>query len=348
MSPNQRRERILHNVAEVVTEEEFAVLLEGGGKPKAYIGLEPSGFLHLGTGPLVAWKITDLVATGFDVTVLLADWHAYINDKFGGDWEAIHTTAEYFMEAYGALGVPDSVHYVYASDLVKEEEYWRDVLRVSKASTLARIRRALDIMGRQEEEADLDASKLLYPAMQVTDIHTLDLDLAYGGLDQRHGHMLYRDVAPKLGWKQVVALHTPLLTGLQGGGRMDAWDFKMSKSRPETSIFIHDGPEEIAAKVERAYAKPREVKGNPLLEFYRFLLFPRLGPITIEREERHGGEVTYKDYGALESDYRKGDLHPKDLKAAATRDLTGLLEPPRAYFESHPGGLRKVQELVSE
>ncbi|MFQ6013636.1 MAG: tyrosine--tRNA ligase, partial [Thermoplasmata archaeon] len=145
MSATQRRERILQNAVEVVTEEELAALLEGGGKPKAYIGLEPSGFLHLGTGPMVAWKITDLVEAGFDVTVLLADWHAYINDKFGGDWGAIRTAAEYFVEAYGALGVPDSVRYVYASELVKEEGYWRDVLRVSKASTLARIRRALDI-----------------------------------------------------------------------------------------------------------------------------------------------------------------------------------------------------------
>ncbi|MCJ2554749.1 MAG: tyrosine--tRNA ligase [Candidatus Thermoplasmatota archaeon] len=346
MSPVPRRERVLQNTVEVVTEAELGALLEGGGKPRAYIGLEPSGFLHLGTGPMVADKMKDLVEAGFDMTVLLADWHAYINDKFGGDWEAIRRCASYFVEAYGALGVPDSVRFVYASDLVQEEGYWRNVLRVAKASTLARIRRALDIMGRKEEEADLDASKLFYPAMQVTDIHTLDLDLAYGGMDQRHAHMLYREVAPKLGWKQVVALHTPLLTGLQGGGRMDSWDSKMSKSRPETSIFIHDTPETIAEKVDRAYGPPREVQGNPLLEFYRFLLFPRSAPLTVEREDRHGGDVTYEAYSALEADYRKGDLHPKDLKAAAARHLTQLLEPARSYFERHPEGLRKVQELV--
>lgn len=347
MSVPERRARLFRNAAEVVTEEELETLLEGGGRPRAYIGLEPSGFLHLGTGPLVAEKIGDLVEAGFDVTVLLADWHAYINDKFGGDWEAIRTCAAYFVEAYGALGVPASVRYIAASDLVRENGYWRDVLRVAKASSLARLRRALDIMGRKEGEADLDASKLFYPAMQVTDIHALDLDLAYGGLDQRHAHMLYRDIAPKLGWKQVVALHTPLLTGLQGGGRMDAWDFKMSTSRPETSIFVHDGPEEIAAKVQRAYGPPRKVEGNPLLEYYRFLLFPRLGPVTVERESRHGGDVTYAEYAAMEADYRKGDLHPKDLKAAAARDLARLLEPPRSYFASHPEGLKKVQEVVS-
>ncbi|MDX1535003.1 MAG: tyrosine--tRNA ligase, partial [Thermoplasmata archaeon] len=243
-------------------------------------------------------------------------------------------------------GVPGSIRFVYASDLVQEGGYWQNVLRVAKASTLARIRRALDIMGRKEEEADLDASKLFYPAMQVTDIHMLDLDLAYGGLDQRHAHMLYRDVAPKLDWKQVVALHTPLLTGLQGGGRMDSWDFKMSKSRPETSIFIHDPPETIATKVEAAYGPPREVPGNPLLEFYRFLLFPQAFPVTVEREARFGGDVAYEAYEGLESDYREGKLHPKDLKAAATRDLGALLKPARDHFDRHPEALRRVQDIV--
>src|SRR5947209_13616102 len=93
-------------------------------------------------------------------------------------------------------------------------------------------------MGRKEEEADVCSSDLIYPAMQVADIHWMNLDLALGGMDQRHAHMLYRDVAPKLGWKPVVALHTPLLPALDGGGRMDPVAGKMSKSRPDSSVQI--------------------------------------------------------------------------------------------------------------
>ncbi|MEE8198389.1 MAG: tyrosine--tRNA ligase, partial [Thermoplasmata archaeon] len=109
-----------------------------------------------------------------------------------------------------------------------------------------------------------------------------------------------------------------------------------------------DPSEVIAEKIDRAYGPPREVPGNPLLEFYRFLLFPRSAPITVERENQFGGDVTYATYEAMEADYRTGDLHPKDLKAAATRHLTQLLEPARSYFERHPEGLQKVQEFVSE
>ncbi|GAG83362.1 unnamed protein product, partial [marine sediment metagenome] len=55
--------------------------------------------------------------------------------------------------------------------------------------------------------------------MQVSDIFYLELDVAYGGMDQRHAHMLARDISKKLGRKPPVALHTPLMTGLQAGGR---------------------------------------------------------------------------------------------------------------------------------
>lgn len=339
-------ELITRGTAEVVTEEELQTLLAGGGAPKAYVGLEPSGLVHLGTGALVGGKVADLHRAGFDVTILLADWHAYINDKFGGDWEALEACGAYFEEAFLSLGVPEGVRFVRARELVADPEYWKLVLRVFKASTLARIRRALPIMGREEAASERDPSKLVYPAMQVADIHVLDLDLAYGGMDQRHAHMLYRDLAPKLGWKQVVALHTPLLSSLQGGGRMDAWDAKMSKSRPDTAVFIHDTAEEIQAKIEKAFCPPGEVEGNPILQFCEYVLLPRFGRVTVEREARHGGDVTFEAYGELEAAYREGDLHPKDLKDAVARGLDAYLADSRAYFARRPEALRRMRSLL--
>jgi len=44
------------------------------------------------------------------------------------------------------------------------------------------MKRSLTIMGRKAEEAEMDVSKLIYPAMQVADIIYLDLDIALGGL----------------------------------------------------------------------------------------------------------------------------------------------------------------------
>ncbi len=333
---------VRRHTVELVTDDELRALLARGGRPKAYVGFEPSGMMQIGQGFVIAAKLKDLVAAGFDVTVYLADWHAYINDKFGGDLGRIRACGRYFEDCFRALGVPDGVRYLTATELVATPDYWMDVVRVSKAASVARIKRALTIMGRKEEDADLDASKLIYPAMQVTDIHAMDLDLALGGLDQRHAHMLYRDVAPKLTWKMVVALHTPLVGGLQGGGRMDPVETKMSKSKPDAAILLPEAPAEVERKIGKAFCPPKEVEGNPILEIARYILLPQSGALTVERDAKFGGDVAFGGFEDLARAYASGDLHPKDLKDAVARSLNGALEPVRAYFDAHPENVRAL------
>ena len=348
MAVEDRLELVLRGTEEVVTREELRALLGKAGTPRAYIGVEPSGFMHIATGFIVGQKMADLAAAGFHAIIFLADWHAYINDKLGGNLEAIQTCAEYFRDGFRALGVPGSVEFLYANEFVTHPEYWQKVIAVSKASTVARIRRALTIMGRKEEEADLDASKLIYPAMQVADISWMDLDLAYGGMDQRHAHMLYRDVAPKLGWKQVVALHTPLLPGLEGGGRMDPVAGKMSKSKPDSSILINDPPAEVERKIGKAFCPPKDTEDNPVLGIAKLILFPRRGSFTVVREAKFGGDVTFRSYAELTGAYGKGDLHPKDLKAGVAASLNAELAPVHRYFEAHPENLAAMRALVAK
>lgn len=342
MSLEARVDLVRRHTVELVTEDELRALLAKGGRPKAYVGFEPSGMMQIGQGFVIAAKIADAVEAGFDFTVLLADWHAYINDKFGGDLERIQACGRYFEDCFRALGVPDSVRFLTATELVSTKDYWMTVIRASKAASVARIKRALTIMGRQEEEGDLDASKLLYPAMQVADIHQMDLDLALGGLDQRHAHMLYRDVAPKLKWKMVVALHTPLVGGLQGGGRMDPVESKMSKSKPDSAILLPESPAEVARKIGKAFCPPEEVEGNPILEIVRYILLPRFGSLRVERDAKYGGDVTLTAFEDVASAYASGRLHPKDLKDAVVRALDEALRPVRAFFDRHPENHRAV------
>ncbi len=346
MPAEDRLGLVQRGAEEVVTRDELRALLDTRDKPRAYVGLEPSGLMHIGTGFIVGQKIADLVKAGFHAIIFLADWHAYINDKLGGSLEAIQRCAEYFKDGFKALGVPDSVEFLYANEFVTHPEYWQKVIAVSKASTVARIRRALTIMGRKEEEADLDASKLIYPAMQVADIAWMNLDLAYGGMDQRHAHMLYRDVAPKLGWKQVVALHTPLLPSLEGEGRMDPIAGKMSKSKPDASVLINDSPQEVERKIGKAFCPAKETEGNPVLGIAQLILFPRRASLTVTRDAKYGGDVTFRSYGELAEAYAKGELHPKDLKPAVAAALNAELAPVRAYFDGHPENLGAVQALV--
>jgi tyrosyl-tRNA synthetase len=339
---------VIRNLSEVVTEEELIKLLETNPGPKAYVGFEPSGLMHIGSGVILANKINDLMDAGFDFTILIADWHAYINDKMGGKIDDIALCGEYVRDCFLALGVDESkVKFELADVLIQRKEYWEKVLKISKSSSIARIKRAITIMGRSEEEAELDASKLIYPAMQVADIFEMDIDVALGGMDQRHAHMLARDISSKLGWKKVVAIHTPIMAGLQGGGRME-FDAKMSKSKPQTCIFIHDTPEDIKSKIAKAFCPPDQIDGNPIVEIWKYIIFNDHDEVTIERAETHGGTLRFKSFEELSKTFTSGGLHPQDLKAATTKYLIEMLEPVRKYFESKPQNYSRVLELIQE
>ena len=84
MDVEERYRLVSRNAEEIVTEEGLKKLLAEKESPRAYIGFEPSGLVHLGWA-LVASKIKDLIDADFDVIIFMADWHAYINDKLGGD-----------------------------------------------------------------------------------------------------------------------------------------------------------------------------------------------------------------------------------------------------------------------
>ncbi len=336
---------LIQNTEEIVTPKELHNVLEIKN-PRAYIGFEPSGTVHLGW-KICSNKIKDFITCGFNFTILLADWHAYINDKLDGDIEKIKLCGKYMEDCFLAMGVPkEKVSFVYASDYVGDPKYWEIVLKTSKATSVKRVKRAMDIMGRNEDEAERDLSKLFYPAMQVADIFYLDLDVAYGGMDQRHAHMLARDVAKKLGRKSPVALHTPLLTGLQTGGRMNPIEIKMSKSKPDSMLSIHDIPEIVKKKVSKAYCPEKQIDDNPVLDICKYVIFPELyqQPFIIERPERFGGNIEFISYNDLATAYATG-LHPLDLKNAVTKYINNMLAPIHQYFKENSKNIDKLKEL---
>ena len=343
-----RFDLIARGAEEIVTEEELAALLEGKERIRSYVGFEPSGLMHIGQGFVIARKVIDFSEAGLDTIILLADWHAYINDKLDGNLENIKICGDYVRDCFIALGVdPQKTEFLFAHELVGRREYWQKVLSISKNATVSRMRRAMTIMGRKEEDADIDASKLIYPAMQAADIVELDLDIALGGMDQRHAHMLLRDVAEKIGARKPVAVHTPLLAGLQGGGRMDSFEGKMSKSKPETFISIHEDPDAVEKKIRKAFCPEGDVQDDPVLDICGLIIFPEIEEFKVEREEKFGGDVVFTSFGELSRAFGGRELHPSDLKNATTRYLNEILEPVRAYFEKNPDNYERMLELTS-
>lgn len=306
---------------ETVTHDELVSLFESNDSPRHYIGLEISGSLHLGSLFSTGYKINDFVKAGCKCTVFLADWHTQLNDKLSGDSESIKRVSRYYADAF-RLVCPEA-EIVVGTDLYEQRrKYWSDLVSLVKHMSLARTMRTLTIMGRHESDS-VDLAKLLYPPMQAADIHSLDIDIAHAGMDQRKIHMLVREIFPKLGWKVPVSVHQSLLPGLSGP-EMDspgAGATKMSKSSPKSGIFIHDTDDEIRDKVRRAWCEAGVVKDNALLAIAEQIIFHNSSEMSIERPSKFGGNVTYSSYAELESDYASNSLHASDLKAGISESI---------------------------
>lgn len=314
---------------EIVTREELTHLFETNSKPKHYIGLELSGFLHLGSLISTGFKINDFIKAGVQCNVFLADWHTLINDKLGGNWETISKVSDYYEKAFKL--VCPGVEIIRGTELYESKrDYWRDLVQFTKHMTLARTMRTLTIMGRSETEEKIELAKLLYPPMQAVDIHTMEIDIAHAGMDQRKIHMLVREIFPKMKWKVPVAVHHGLLPGLTEPAPSDeeGMGTKMSKSKPASGVFIHDTDEEIKSKIRKGWCEAGNIN-NPILQIARHVIFHQFSEITVERPEKFGGNATYSEYSQLESEFAAGKLHPTDLKQTVGSYLVKIIAPIR-------------------
>ncbi|MEM3372834.1 MAG: tyrosine--tRNA ligase [Candidatus Anstonellales archaeon] len=324
---------------ECITKEELKELFETKKTLKHYIGFEISGKVHLGTGLMTSLKIKHLKKAGIKTTIFMADYHAWINNKFSGNLDLIQEVAKsYFEPAMKSLGLEET-EFILASEVYKDSNYWKKVLDICRNTTMNRMLRCTTIMGRNSSDLSNDCSYIVYPAMQCADIIHLDVDIMHGGMDQRKVHMLYKDIKDKLKERKRVAIHTKLLMGLQGPKRMGFEEdelldsqisSKMSKSNPMSCIFIHDSEDEIRMKIKSAYCPAKDLN-NPIIELAE-LIINEYRELKIERPQKFGGEITYYNFAELCNDYKEGKLHPMDLKNAITEYLIKILEPSRRYF----------------
>jgi len=306
---------VMKGAEEVVTVEDLRNALTTGDELSVYAGYEPSGSVHLGH-LLTLHKLKEMQDAGFRVIVLLADLHAYLNEK--GDFDEINKIAEYNRRCFIATGL-DKAEFILGSSFQLGHEYMLNVLKLAAMTSLQRARRSMDEISRSKENPKV--SQMIYPLMQAVDIAFLGVDIAVGGTDQRKIHMLSREYLPKLGFKAPVCVHMPIILGLDGT--------KMSSSKGNF-IALDDDENEIRRKIRNAFCPPRSTADeNPILQIYKNVIFQHFEEITIERDAKYGGDLTYKRYEDVEYDYVNGNLHPLDLKMNASRYLNSILEPIR-------------------
>ena len=206
------------------------------------------------------------------------------------------------------------------SDLQLDRDYELMVLRLSQQITLNRATRSMDEVGRQMETPTV--SQMIYPIMQMVDIARLGVDAAVGGIDQRKIHMLAREHLPSVGYPSPVCIHTPILNGLDG---------KKMSSSSGNYISVADSVEEIQKKCQKAFCPP-ECEENPVLQILQYHVFPRVSEVVVRRPEKFGGDHTFQSFSEIEEAYRKGEIHPLDLKKTTATYLSDILACVRDHI----------------
>ena len=357
----QHRLRLMVDGAEEVVGLDHLLSVLSGGPSMAgddvircYVGFEPSGTAHIGW-KVLALRLRNMLDADANVLIFLADWHAWVNDKFGGDLDAIQATARYMEDTFRALlGHPEEgegpgqLRFLWASTVMSDGAYWARVLRCSKGMTLAQVRKTFSIMGRDEASSDHDLSRFYYPAMQAADIGHLNIDVAIGGMDQRKAHMYMRDVSSKWGWPKATCLHTPILSALNAsGGRMESFDHKMSKSDPRGAILLHDDVQVMRKKMRKAYLDPEDEQ-SPVYELAAHIVLPEQGVIHVTPNPKFGEPSEWADLDAFRAAVMDGTLHPLDAKWGVADGLAEGLRPVEEHFTAHPERLAIVRQLTGQ
>ncbi|MBT7903513.1 tyrosine--tRNA ligase [Candidatus Woesearchaeota archaeon] len=339
---------------EIINEDELRELLQNKEHPIAYDGFEPSGRIHIAQGLLRSINVNKLTKAGIHFKFWVADWFALMNNKMGGDLEKIRTVGEYFIEVWKACGMDlTHVEFLWASENMGQD-YWLRVIKIGTLNTVTRITRCSQIMGRNEKDS-LSAAQIFYPCMQCSDIFHLDADITQLGMDQRKVNVLAREVAPKLGHKKPVVISHHMLMGLTPpadlGSDVSGADAsiakKMSKSNPDSAIFMTDTFDEIKRKFKKAYCPEGEVKDNPVLEYCKYIIFEKIEEFVIERPEKWGGNMQFNSYADLEAAFVKKELHPMDLKTAAAKYIDSLIDPVRKHFETDEKAKQLLEKVES-
>lgn len=342
----QERYEVIKTVGEeVIKESELLALLEKKAHPIAYDGFEPSGRMHIAQGVLRMINVNKLTSAGCVFKFWIADWFALLNNKMGGDLTKIRAIGRYMIEIWKAVGMDmTNVEFLWASDEINQhsDEYWSKVMDIARRFNVARIQRCCTIMGRKDQE-EMSAAQMMYPCMQCADVFFLKADICQLGMDQRKVNMLAREYCDeiKMKFKPVIISHH-MLMGLKQGQE------KMSKSDPDSAIFMEDSVMDVNRKVKLAYCPPNETKDNPIMDYMKHIIFPMnaTAGVTIIRKDSDGGDKTFATYEAMEKDYTEGTIHPGDLKTCLKTYLNLILEPVRNHFSK--GEPKKLLDKIKK
>jgi tyrosyl-tRNA synthetase len=123
---------------------------------------------------------------------------------------------------------------------------------------------------------------------------------------------------------------------------------KMSKSIPNSAVYMDETEEQIKNKINKAFCLEGEIEYNPVLDWCKYIVFGigEKPSLAITRPEKFGGNLIYKSYESLEKDFAEKKLHPADLKNAVAQKIAEIMRPAIEHL-SQPK-IRKLKEEMDK
>ncbi len=253
-------------------------------------GLQPTGRLHIGNYLGALKNLVDLQNSGaYECYFFIADLHS-ITEPF--DPKEKHQQILDLTADYLAAGIDPKRSTIFQQSRIPAHSELAWILNtITPMGELERMTQFKDKSGRQE--SNINVGLFDYPVLMAADILLYGPQFVPVGDDQLQHLELTRTVARKFNAKfgdifiepKALLTKTPRVMSLKDPSK------KMSKSQPDSCLFIDDAPEEIDRKIARAVTdSDAKIKYDPtgkaglanLLDIYGALT--HMAPKTVAEE----------------------------------------------------------------
>ena len=253
---------LTRNAVHVLPEGELERKLARGRPLRVKLGIDPTApDIHVGHG-LPLQRMAAFEREGHVGVLIVGDYTGRVGDPSGRSAERpvlsdaeIDANAKRYFERAAQIIDPERTEVRFNGEWLGTLGF-AEVVRLTRAMTVARLLERDDFAKRFAERAPISVSELLYPLMQGYDSVAVRADVELGGTDQLYNLLAGRDVMEAYGVEPQVALTVPLLLGVDGR--------KMSASLGNY-IGLADPPEE-------QFGKTMRISDEMLPEYYRLVM----------------------------------------------------------------------------
>jgi tyrosyl-tRNA synthetase len=289
---------LTRNAVHVLPEGELEKKLALGRPLRVKLGIDVTApHIHIGNG-IPLQRMRAFQDAGHTGVLIVGDYTTRIGDPSGASVERpmiapeeIDRMAARFFESAYTIIDPVRTEVRYNGEWLAKVDF-AEVLRLTRAVTVARILERDDFAKRFAAQQAISVSELLYPLMQAYDSVAIKADVELGGTDQLYNLLTGRDVMEAYGLEPQVVLTTPLI---------ESWDgSKMSGSKGNYIALVEDPneqfgktmrlPDELLPDYYRLVMEQEPPMGDAMeakLALARFIVSRAYGPDAVAEAEQH-------------------------------------------------------------